>query len=192
MKSYSVFIHNTIENMYNVVITSFGVINIYGFEHLKTVCEDLGIVVFDFVGEYAIATLNAQEISVNLITQDDINDCYIACNGFIVKCSEYNKVPFPVIQIYCAFLTKSKILLCCDYHPKLFVDNMLQPFYISFSICILESRVLEVYNLYNKGDYYLIINPSIDFLTFLVKTVSFCLTDRNGWVIIDAKSEIIH
>ncbi|CAC21362.1 124R protein [Yaba-like disease virus] len=172
---------------YNFIITSFGVIKIHSVNHFKTVCEDLGIVIVDYIGEYAIATLEVQEINVNLINQNDIYDCYVACNGFIVNCSKLNNVPFPVTQVYYAFLTKNKILLCCDKYPKLSINNKIQPFYISSSIYILESKILEVHNLYNKGDYHFIINPSTDFLMFLGKMVNFCLTDKNGWIIVDVK-----
>ncbi|WHE10788.1 MHC class II antigen presentation inhibitor, partial [Monkeypox virus] len=47
--------------------------------------------------------------------------------------------------------------------------------------------IIEAYNLYTAGDYHLIINPSDNLKMKLSFNSSFCISDGNGWIIIDGK-----
>nr|WGO62749.1 hypothetical protein [Wadden Sea poxvirus] len=171
------------------VITQFGVIYLQDENINYKIYSDLGIVNITNIGPYNICGLDITYINIDDISSCDLYDCYISYKGIIYYCSNNNRLNVPITNIYSAFLTNEKLLICCDEYPMIHLNEYIQKFYIGYSIDILYSNILEIYNLYQENDYHFILNPSFDFLKSICEKVDICLTDYNGWVIVDYKNQ---
>ncbi|AAF15011.1 m123R [Myxoma virus] len=170
-------------------VTALGVLYIR-HDEIDTVRSELGITFIGDVGPYRVATLNICPVALDDVYQRGVTNCYIVSDGRITRCSNQYRLTFPIHKVYTVYKSINSFMLCFDKCFKLRIDNNPQDFFITSSIAIQDARVLEVYNLYKKGDYHLILNPSDAFLNGLVKKYNVCLSSNTGWVIADGKSEI--
>ncbi|AAF18006.1 gp123R [Rabbit fibroma virus] len=170
-------------------VTALGVLSIH-HDEMNMVCSELGITFIGDIGPYRVATLNICPVAFDDVHQRGVINCYIVSDGRIIRCSNQYRLAFPIHKVYTVYKSINSFMFCFDKCFKLHIDTNHQDFFITSSIAIQDARVLEVYNLYKKGDYHFILNPSDVFLNVLVKKYNVCLTSNTGWVIADGKSEI--
>ncbi|ADZ29277.1 hypothetical protein CPXV_FIN2000_MAN_160 [Cowpox virus] len=164
------------------VITPMGVLTI-----TDTLYDDLDISIMDFIGPYIIGNIKTVQIDVRDIKYSDMQKCYFSYKGKIVPQDSNDLARFNIYSICAAYRSKNAIIIACDYDIMLDIEGKHQPFYLFPSIDVFNATIIEAYNLYTAGDYHLIINPSDDLKMKLSFNSSFCISDGNGWIIIDGK-----
>ncbi|ABI99118.1 hypothetical protein DpV84gp134 [Deerpox virus W-1170-84] len=177
------------EEDFTTLLTVLGTMRIENKNLIKTY-DDLGINIVDDFGPYKLASLEISLVSSELLKTYDLQDCYIAHNGIVLHCSSDNKLSIPVYKVYSVYMSKKSIIICFDECPKLFIDGKSQPFYILSSSLMMDAHIIEVYNLYEEGDYHIILNPSKNFLKYISDRFYLCLIDKNGWAIADGKVKL--
>ncbi|AUL80618.1 VACWR158 [Vaccinia virus] len=141
----------------------------------------------DFIGPYIIGNIKTVQIDVRDIKYSDIQKCYFSYKGKIVSQDSNALARFTIYSICAAYRSKHTIIIACDYDSMLYIEDKHQPFYLFPSIDVFTAPIIEAYKLYTAGDYHLSINPSDNLTMKLLFNSSFCISDGNGWLIIDGK-----
>ncbi|QHR82664.1 MHC class II inhibitor [Brazilian porcupinepox virus 1] len=174
------------------IVTCMGVIKI-NRDNIDDIFRDLGIEPICNLGPYIIATIDIRLINLSDLHQHMLSSFYISYNGTVKKHEYDTYLDIPLYKVYSVYITKNgSILLCFNEYPSLNIDEKRQPFYVKSSKYVNNIRFVEVYNLYFKGDYHFIINPSDEFLEELSDKFYLYLTDNSGWILADGKSENKH
>ncbi|AAK85085.1 hypothetical protein [Lumpy skin disease virus] len=185
------FIFDKDEDDIYTLITTLGVLKIKKKE-ISKVCSELGINLIETLGPYNVVSLNIHPFPNNFIEQSNLINCYISYNGTLFHCSKDERLSIPINGLYRGFYSNNSFIFSFDKenYGKLLIDEKEQYFYLGTAYDIVNSNIIEVYNLYRKGDYNFIINPSDNFLEMIANQSKMCLTDKSGWCIVDIKNEI--
>ncbi|CCD83307.1 conserved hypothetical pox protein [Squirrelpox virus] len=141
------------------------------------------------IGPFAMCTLSLNPLSLDQLTLAAIGDCYVAAHGCVMHCSTASRLRQPVTRILAAFRAGRRVLICCDYAGTVRLkDRGAGGFRLErlADVPAGSVRVLETFAGTHESN--IVLEPSAEFVERLKKSCHLCLTDGEGWVIVDSRS----
>ncbi|ANS71214.1 MHC class ii antigen presentation inhibitor [Pteropox virus] len=174
---------------FNNVLTPLGLICCDRYDSFQQMLHDLGISsITSSIGDYWIAPIHATPTHISAIPSLDISRCYVSIHGKLLHAYDVLRRGYSIDKLYLIYETTTRAhILCCNNYDQIYINDRSFGLKLESFKDYVDSREIDVLELYDNGNYDIILSPSLSLLSSLKSKCNICLAS-GSWIIASTNS----